>query len=63
MIKNWRQSASNIHQTKQVSQMWCCSKYLIALVVKFNEQRREALKFMLNQFKYKMQVYYKYNKT
>ena len=63
MIKNWSQSASGIHQTKQANQMRCLSNYLRALVVKFNEQRRETLKLMLSQFKPKTQIYSKYNKT
>ena len=63
MIENWSQSARSIHQTIQASQMRCPSNYLKALVVKFNEQGRETLKFMLSKFKSKTQIYSKYDKT
>ena len=36
------------------------SNYLRALEVKFNEQGRETLKFLLSQLKSKTQVYFKY---
>ena len=62
MVKNWSQSASSMRQTKQASQMRCRNNYLRELVVKFNEQRTARLRFMLSQFKSKIQIYSKYNK-
>ena len=35
-VKNWSQSASSIHQTKEASQMRCSNNYLRVLVVKIN---------------------------
>ena len=62
MIKNWGQLTSSIHQAKQVYQIRC-RNYLRALVAKFNEQGRETPKVMLSQFKFKTQIYSKYNRT
>ena len=62
-IKNWCQSASSIHQTKQASKIRFRSNYIRALVVKFNKYERETLKFILSQFKSKTHIYSKYNKT
>ena len=46
-VKNWSQSASSIHETKQASQMLCCNNYWRVLVVKCNQQGTERLKYMV----------------